>query len=157
MSACRRRSADGAARDARAARLPSAPVPLLEIKQRPLRGAPCLALAGELDIAEVPRLEHALDGAIADSAGAFVVDLSELGFLDSSGIRLLLRARALLGRDERSLLLVCPHGPVRKAIELTGVSDLFAIYASRDDAARALVPVENSGSTSRSSTWKNSS
>jgi anti-sigma B factor antagonist len=131
-------------------------VPLLQITERPLGGAPCLALAGELDIAEVPRLEHALDGAIADSVGAFVVDLSELEFLDSSGIRLLLRARALLGRDDRSLVLVCPHGPVRKAIELTGVSDLFAIYAMRDDAAAALVP-EKCGSTSRSSTSKNSS
>jgi anti-sigma B factor antagonist len=134
-----------------------APVPLLEIKQRPLRGAPCLALAGELDIAEVPPLEHALDGAIAASAGAFVVDLTELEFLDSSGIRLLLRARALLGREERALVLVCPHGPVRKAIELTGVSDLFAIYATRDDAAAALVPLENCDSTSRSSSSKNSS
>lgn len=134
-----------------------AAVPLLEINHRSLRGAPCLALAGELDIAEVPRLEHALDGAIADSAGAFVVDLTELEFLDSSGIRLLLRARALLGREDRSLALVCPHGPVRKAIELTGVSDLFAIYATPDDAAAALVPLENCGSTSRSSTSKNSS
>ena len=129
---------------------------LLEIRRRPLRGAPCVALAGELDIAEVPRLEQALDGAIADSAGAFAVDLSELEFLDSSGIRLLLRARALLGREDRTLLLICPHGPVRKAIELTGVSDLFAIYPSRDAAAAALVPLESSGTTSRSSTSKNS-
>jgi anti-sigma B factor antagonist len=132
-------------------------MPLLEIKQRPLRGAPCLALAGELDIAEVPRLEHALDGAIADSAGAFVVDLGELEFLDSSGIRVLLRARALLGREDRTLVLVCPHGPVRRAIELTGVSDLFTTYPTRDAAAAALVPLENCGSTSRSSSSKNSS
>jgi anti-sigma B factor antagonist len=157
MSACRRRRADGAAAHARAARLTSAPMPLLEIKQRPLRGAPCLALAGELDIAEVPRLEHALDGAIADSAGAFVVDLGELEFLDSSGIRVLLRARALLGREDRTLVLVCPHGPVRRAIELTGVSDLFTTYPTRDAAAAALVPLENCGSTSRSSSSKNSS
>jgi anti-sigma B factor antagonist len=130
---------------------------LLEIKPRPLRGAPCLALAGELDIAEVPRLEHALDGAIADSAGAFVVDLGELEFLDSSGIRVLLRARALLGREDRTLVLVCPHGPVRRAIELTGVSDLFTTYPTRDAAAAALVPLENCGSTSRSSSSKNCS
>jgi anti-sigma B factor antagonist len=113
---------------------------VLEISSRPLGGAPCLALAGELDIAEVPELEHAIDDAIADSEGAFAIDLRELEFLDSSGIRVLLRARALLAREERAFLLVCPHGPVRRAIELTGVSDLFAIYASREDAASALVP-----------------
>lgn len=104
-----------------------------------------MALRGELDVAEVPRLERALDGAVADSAGAFVVDLCQLEFLDSSGIRVLLRARALLGREDRTLVLVCPPGPVRRALELAGVSDLFTIYGSRDEAARALVPAQPGG------------
>jgi anti-sigma B factor antagonist len=125
--------------------LRSVPVSTLEITPRPLRGAPCLALAGELDIADVRRLEQALDAAIADSCGAFLLDLCELEFLDSSGIRLLLRARALLGREDRTLVLICPPGPVYRALELTGVSDLFAIYGSRAGAARALVPVEPNG------------
>ena len=99
-----------------------------------------MALAGELDIADVPRLEQVLDAAVAESEGAFLVDLTTLEFLDSSGIRLLLRARALLGRADRTFALICPHGPVRRAIELTGVSDLFTIDPTRDDAARALVP-----------------
>ena len=115
-------------------------MPLLAIIPRPLGGAPCLALAGELDIAEVERLEHAVDEAVAGSVGAFAIDLSELEFLDSSGIRVLLRARALLARQERSFLLVCPFGPVRRAIELTGVSDLFTIFRTREEAAAALLP-----------------
>jgi anti-sigma B factor antagonist len=117
-------------------------VPLLAITARPLGGAPCLALAGELDIAEVQRLEHAVEEAVAGSVGAFAIDLTELEFLDSSGIRVLLRARALLAREERSFLLVCPFGPVRRAIELTGVSDLFTIFRTREDAAAALLPAE---------------
>jgi anti-sigma B factor antagonist len=115
-------------------------VAVLEITPRPIGGAPCLALAGELDIADVPRLEQELDAAVAASEGAFLIDLTDLEFLDSSGIRLLLRARALLGRADRAFALVCPHGPVRRAIELTGVSDLFTIYRTREDAARAVVP-----------------
>jgi anti-sigma B factor antagonist len=145
MSACRRRRSDRGGRPAAYTRLRSVPVSTLEITPRPLRGAPCLALAGELDIADVPRLEHALDAAIAETTGAFLLDLCELEFLDSSGIRVLLRARALLGRENRVLVLVCPAGPVRRALELTGVVDLFAIYASRADAARALVPAEPNG------------
>lgn len=116
-------------------------MPLLKIEWRPIGGAPCLALAGELDIAEVQPLEQALDAAIAETAGAFFVDLSELEFLDSSGIRVLLRARALLGREDRTLALVCPHGPIRRAIELTGVSELFPTYATRADAERDVVPL----------------
>jgi anti-sigma B factor antagonist len=117
-------------------------VPVLEITPQPVGGAPCLALAGELDIADVPRLEQAIDAAVAESAGAFLVDLTPLEFLDSSGIRVLLRARALLAREDRDFALICPHGPVRRAIELTGVSDLFSIYATRAEAARSLVPAE---------------
>jgi len=114
-------------------------MPVLDIRRRPLGGAPCLAVSGELDIAGVPELEQELEAAIADSVGAFLVDASELEFLDSSGIRALLRARALLGRRDRALGLVIPPGPVRRALDLAGVSDLFAIYASRAAAARALV------------------
>ena len=118
-------------------------MPLLEIDSRPLRGAPCVALRGELDVAEAPALEQALDAAIADSAGAFLIDACELEFLDSSGIRALLRARALLGREDRTLALICPPGAVRRALDVVGVSDLFTIYATRRDAARALVACDH--------------
>ena len=44
-------------------------------------------------------LSAALDEAIRGSEGPFVIDLSNVGFLDSSGIACLMRARALLGRE----------------------------------------------------------
>jgi len=113
---------------------------ILEIESKPLRGAPCVAVAGELDVAGVPELERTLDAAIADSTGAFLIDLCELEFVDSSGIRALLRVRALLGREARALALICPPGPVLRALDLVGVSDLFTTYATRDEAACALVP-----------------
>jgi anti-sigma B factor antagonist len=113
---------------------------VLEIVSRPLEGAPCIALRGELDIADVPRVERELEAAIAASEGAFLVDMCALEFLDSSGIRTLLRARALLAREDRALALVCPPGPALRPLELAGVADLFTIYAARKDAARALLP-----------------
>ncbi len=39
-------------------------------------------------------------------------------------------------------MLVCPHGPIRRVFELTGVSDLFALFGSREAAEDALVPVD---------------
>ena len=102
--------------------------------------APGVTVRGELDIAAVPRLELALDTAIRESAGAFVLDFSDLEFLDSSGLRVVLRARASLARDERHLAIVCPPGPVRRLLEVTGVADLFFLYDSRADVNAALVP-----------------
>ena len=80
----------------------------------------------------------ALDDAVRATTGTLVLDLTGLEFLDSSGINVLLRVRALLGREDRALALVCPTGPPRRVLELAGIEDLFAIYATRQDAARAL-------------------
>jgi anti-sigma B factor antagonist len=106
----------------------------LEIVDAELRGAPGVAIRGEIDIAAVPELEHALDVAILESTGAFVLDLSGVGFLDSTGLRLLLRWRALLAREERSLAVV------RRLFDVAGIADLLFLYDSREAAAAALVP-----------------
>jgi anti-anti-sigma factor len=61
-------------------------------------------------------------------------------FMDSSGVNVLLRARALLGREERDVVLICPPGGVLHVLEVIGVAELFAVFASRAAAARHLVP-----------------
>ena len=111
-----------------------------EVVDARLQKAPAVAVRGEIDIAAVPAMELALDGAIRDSAGAFVLDLCEVTFLDSSGLRLILRARALLAREDRALAIVCPPGPVRRLFEEAGIADLLFLYASPAEAASALVP-----------------
>jgi len=112
----------------------------LEVHAAALRDAPGLAVRGEVDMETAPELETALEEAIRESSGAFVVDLAGVEFLDSSGLQVLLRARALLGREDRALVLVCPFGPVRRVFELSGVSEMFALYISRESALAALVP-----------------
>ena len=110
------------------------------IARADLNGAPGLAVSGEVDIAVVPALERALDAAIRDTIGAFVLDLCDLEFLDSRGLAVLLRARALLARDERALAIVCPPGNVRRLFEVAGVADLLFLYDAREDVAAELVP-----------------
>ena len=107
------------------------------IESAALAGAAGVVVRGELDVSTAPRLADALDVAIRESDGAFVVDLSDLDFLDSTGVSVFVRARALLGRDERPLLIICPPGPARRIFEITGIIDLFAFYDSREHAAAA--------------------
>ena len=113
---------------------------MFEVDDPDLGDVPGVAVRGEVDVGVVQDLETAIDAAIRDSVGAFIVDLSDLDFIDSSGLHVLLRARALLSREDRELAVVCPYGPVRRALELSGVSDLFVLYGSRDEAVAALVP-----------------
>jgi anti-sigma B factor antagonist len=113
-----------------------------EVDDAGLRDAPGVAVHGEVDLHVVPELEDAIEAAIRKSVGAFIIDLSDLDFIDSSGLQVLLRARALLGREDRALAVVCPYGPVRRVFELSGTSELFALYGSREEAAAALVPAD---------------
>jgi anti-sigma B factor antagonist len=92
-----------------------------------------VAVRGELELATATELSAALDQAIRTSEGPFVIDLTNVGFLDSSGIACLMRARALLGREDRVLGLICPPGSARRALELTGVDELVALYGRRDE------------------------
>ena len=101
---------------------------------------PGLTVRGELDMASGPRLELAVDSAIRRSVGAFVLDLCDLEFLDSSGLSVVLRARAMLAREERPLAIVCPPGSVRRLMEVAGVDDLLFLYDSRADVDAALIP-----------------
>jgi anti-sigma B factor antagonist len=112
-----------------------------EVVDARLRGAPGIAVRGDVDIEAALALERALDDAIRDSVGVFVLDLCDVEFLDSSGVRVLLRARAVLAREERALAVVCPPGPVRRLLEEARVADLLFLYATREEAAVALVPV----------------
>jgi len=97
-----------------------------------------LALRGEVDIAALPELEQALEAAIETTTGGFVIDLSGVDFLDSSGLFAMLKARTVLAREDRTLAVVCPAGPVRHLLEVAGVAKLLAVCESREDAEAAL-------------------
>jgi anti-sigma B factor antagonist len=115
----------------------------MKVVDTPLEGAPGVAISGEIDVAEVASLEPALDTAIHTSRGAFVLDLDEVEFLDSSGLGVILRARALLAREDRALAIVCRPGPVRRLFDVAGVADLLFLFSSRAEAAAALVPADD--------------
>jgi anti-anti-sigma factor len=121
----------------------------LEVDDAGLHGAPGVVVHGEIDVATVAGLEAAIDAAIRESEGAFVVDLIDVDFIDSSGIHVLLRARALLGREERALAIICRPGPVRRVFELSRSVELFALYESREETAAALVPPDDRRNTAR--------
>ena len=116
-------------------------LPAFAIESAPVLGAPGVLVRGEVDVGTAPRLTAALDGAMRGSVGAFAIDLCDVTFLDSSGVNVLVRARAFLGREDRDLVIVCPPGPARRMFELAGIGDLFALFESREDAAAALQPI----------------
>jgi len=90
-------------------------------------------LTGELDIATVPMLDAAFDAVYGDEAAEMiVVDLTELSFMDSTGIHLLLRMHAACEDDDR-LRVVNGSPPVVRLFDVTGVRDHLPIISSDRD------------------------
>jgi anti-sigma B factor antagonist len=107
-----------------------------------LNDVPGVTVRGEIDINSAEALEDAIQRAIITTTGAFVIDLTEVEFLDSSGLAVMMRARGLLGREDRALAVICPPGAAKRAFEVAGFTEMFVTYDSRDEAFSALVPVD---------------
>ena len=96
--------------------------------------AVALTLHGELDMQTVPRLRAALADALETAGGAVLVDLSDVVFIDSTGLAALLNALRRLTRANRRLLLVAAQGPVRRMLQLTRLDSTFALFDTPEDA-----------------------
>jgi anti-anti-sigma factor len=91
--------------------------------ERDASGVHVVRLIGEIDISNADTLGVKLDRMLGETAGAVVVDLSALQFMDSSGIAMLLRAITSAGSVE----IRNPSSVVRRIIECTGLTDVLRI------------------------------
>lgn len=92
-----------------------------------------IAVAGELDIFTVPKLTARFDDAIRRRQGDLVIDLSEVGFIDSMGLHALLNLQRRLLRQARRLIVICPQGAARNAIELARLAGPLGVVSSAEE------------------------
>jgi anti-anti-sigma factor len=97
-----------------------------------------LRVRGEIDLATAPGLEEALAPAGAQPSCLVVVDLTQCSFIDSSGLRSLLRAQERLRRAGSIVAVAGLQPNVRKVFELTGVAGAFRIHSSARTALRSM-------------------
>jgi anti-anti-sigma factor len=95
--------------------------------------ATVIGVSGELDILTVSKLTIRLDDSIRRRKGDVVIDLSEAEFIDSMGIHALLTIQRRLIRHARTLVVICPPGPVRNAIELARLAEPLGVVSSFAD------------------------
>ena len=92
----------------------------------------------ELDIATVDAFRAELQRAIEDGANGLVIDLSEVGFIDSTGLSAILHANSQLKREGRRLAIVAPRGTAAAMLfTLSGLRSELAIYDSTRSAMRS--------------------
>lgn len=97
----------------------------LEIKETHEKSWISLKLTGELDLSTVPELQHHLD-TIRRQSSAIELDLSEIEFIDSSGMAFLIRA-SQAAKTEGWRFGVRPEvaPQVQRVVQLTGLGPLI--------------------------------
>ena len=96
---------------------------------------------GELDLHEAPELQDRISAAIDHGARLIVVDLTDVTFIDSMALGVLLAASNRLRPTGGDLRLVVPSPSIRRIFEISLLDHVFTLDSSRSDAlAAALGP-----------------
>ncbi|MHB1536933.1 MAG: STAS domain-containing protein [Solirubrobacteraceae bacterium] len=106
----------------------------VELRSTPDRAV--LVLRGEFDLVGVPLLERELARDAVKDAAAIVLDLSELEFMDSTGLRTMLMAHADAAEREQAFAVTKSGEQVSRLLSVTGVAHQLEIIASADAALR---------------------
>jgi anti-anti-sigma factor len=108
-------------------------------------GVIVVEIEGELDLGAAPALETHVRTAGAEGPRAVVFDMTEVGFVDSSALRVLLRARQRLADDGIEFVLAGVAPPVRRLFELTSTDKLLPMAPTVADAVARLENGDASG------------
>ena len=101
-------------------------------------GVPVVRVRGEIDLSNADAVLRSIEDAIDDEAPGLVVDLRELEFLDSAGVRLLFEAARLVTvGGGRFVALVGPGSPALRVLELAEATSLFPLETTEADAVSA--------------------
>lgn len=95
-----------------------------------------VTVSGEVDIATAPVLRERLVALVAEGHHDLVVDLDDVGFLDSTGLGVLVGALKRSRSHGGDLRLVCSQPRIMKVFEITRLDAAFGIYPSSDVAVQ---------------------
>ncbi|GLW07185.1 hypothetical protein Misp01_23150 [Microtetraspora sp. NBRC 13810] len=97
-----------------------------------------LALAGNLDYTNAEQLRAELAGRLRPEHRHLVLDFTELSFLDSTGVRIVLAVRNDVLRRGGVIALVALNARIARVFQITGLIRAFAVYPTREEALAAL-------------------
>jgi anti-sigma B factor antagonist len=97
-----------------------------------------VSLAGKINSLLAPELENALDEAISGEPKHLIVNLRNVDYLSSAGVRSILVIAKRLDKKQRKLAFVGAQELVAQVIRLTGVDRIFPLCATTQEAREKL-------------------
>jgi len=108
----------------------------LRIESNTVDGVAVLGLKGEVDVYTAPKLKSSLIDLVDEGSYDIVVDLSDVDFIDSSGLGVLVGGLKRVKSHEGSISLVCSQENILKIFRITGLNKVFPIYSTLEEATR---------------------
>ena len=100
-------------------------------------GIEVVNVGGEIDIYTAPRLRELLIDLVSKNSYELVVNLEKVRFLDSTGLGVLVGGLKRVRAHDGSLDLVCTQERILKIFRITGLTQVFGIHQTVDQAIAA--------------------
>lgn len=117
----------------------------IDLKTEDGGGTLVFKLRGSLDLATAPTVRAALAEATDKGSHHLIVDLTQLEFLDSTGLGVLIGAHRRAVERGGSFRLVVGEGAIARLLNITGLIAVFAVYHSLENARRDRDRVHSAG------------
>ncbi|HEX2235493.1 MAG TPA: anti-sigma factor antagonist [Actinomycetota bacterium] len=109
----------------------------LGIDVRNVESCAVVDVKGEIDVYTAPKLREKLIELVSEGSYNVVVNLEGVDFLDSTGLGVLVGALKRVKAHDGSLALVCTQDKILKIFKITGLTKVFPIHDSIDEATAA--------------------
>jgi anti-sigma B factor antagonist len=93
--------------------------------------------SGNIDLYAVPALKTMLTDMVSQNKKKILINLKKVGFIDSSGIGLLLGMIITFKNNKVNFKLACASPAVEKILSITKIGKEFTIYATQEEAIRS--------------------
>ena len=111
----------------------------ISIDVRTVSDVPVVQLNGELDIDQAVRVREHLDKVIDGGALRLIIDLSDVSYIDSTGLGMLVAVHKRLVAEQGFYVLTVPRASQRKVFEITGLSTVLVIMQSLEEALARII------------------
>ncbi|HEY3999294.1 MAG TPA: STAS domain-containing protein [Candidatus Xenobia bacterium] len=99
-----------------------------------------LKVQGELDINTSPQLRTAIDQAVAAGHHLLVVDFTEVPYIDSTGLGVLVSRRKVVNELKGHLVIISNNPHIHKIFDITGLNRLFPMYRTEEEFVKTWQP-----------------
>lgn len=106
----------------------------MEIATNEVKGVNVVKVTGRVDSATAPDLENALKQLVESSKTQIVLDLTDVEYMSSAGLRAMVSTLKSVKRASGDLRLASPSPRVAEVLRLAGLTSIFSIYPGQSEA-----------------------